>query len=187
MECDNATAEVLSARFARRWCWAFLLALLVVVVLAGCPAREVTRDDILLAARWGLILTQDGEGGVLPVGHRGWEWSFNPPESAARIFMFPGSKLTSIMPYEWQGEELVIESPVTVTYFNESGNVESEFDSLRPGDVFGHMKVSLRLTGRSQSPTRPYTMSGSYVFTFDEEWGGETFSGTFDGVQSFVN
>lgn len=184
MKRVNVRVEFLSARPPLRQCWVAILAVLALATLAGCPRAE-TRDDILAAARWALVLSQDGEGGVPPVGHRAWQWGFNPPEGAARIFKFPGSKLTSIMPYEWQGEELVIDSPVTVSYFRESGNIESEFDSLRPGDVFGHMEVSLRLTGRSQSPSRPHTMTGSYVFSFTEEWGGETFSGTFEGEQSF--
>lgn len=184
MAYDNVRGGYFSVLSSLRRHCASVAALLAVAALAGCPPRVPTRDEILSEAKWTILFLEDGEGGIPPDSHLAWEWLFSVPARTVSWFQFPGFELTSVLAYEWQGEELVIDGPATVSHFEDRERVESEFDSLRPGDVFGHMKVSLRLTGRSQSRFREYTMAGSYVFTFSEEWGGEVFSGTFEGLQS---
>ncbi len=90
------------------------------------------------------------------------------------------------MAYHWRGEEVVIAGPVKVALFLEYAEGGSKFDGLREGDVFGHMDVRLRLTSSILPPSIPYTMAGSYTFTLNEEWGGESFLGTFEGSKTPV-
>ncbi len=187
MKCGIAGAEAISVVPAlRRWYWVGIPAVMALAALAGCPGEE-TRDEILGGGgHWSLLLSEDGEGGVPPGNDTSWVWIFTPGKGTVWCSGFPSSELSSVMPYVWQDGELVIDSPVTIFHFRDRVNRESEFDSLRAGDVFGHMTVSLRLTGRLGEGTRPYTMAGSYTFTLNEEWGGETFTGTFEGQRISV-
>lgn len=156
--------------------------------VSGVPAHQGTfrlrYDEWNHESR---IARRDLEVGV---GVRVLWWAFSSGPYGAmmrrcrRTQRVPVQRPLAVPRYLFRGSEPEHPAQIQATTESQEERGESEFDSLRPGDVFGHMNVSLRLTGREQSRFRPYTMAGSYVFTFSEEWGGETFSGTFEGRQS---
>lgn len=160
---------------------ALIVALSVALFMAGCPPQP-TPADILLeeGGTWQLHNSPDG---TFPGG---WEWWFGR-DGVMELRGFPGWKFTSIMPYRIVNDAVVLDGPVELRWKDEEAMLDPPLDSLEVGDVFGHLKVIEPLRPRSlgwtpSTGSSNYALEGSYVFSFTEEFGGETSSGTFEGT-----